>query len=300
MCEPCADCWSLSTQENIVEVGTKLQQARIGKGLTLAHISNETKMSRHVLQLIETNDFARLPGGLLTRGHLRAFAGEVGLNPEDIVNEYRAKFESASAEDEPFKLRPSYQDTEPGIRHPGLTLILGFAILIYFTYPKPVQERSEMEIAQETAYVDAATAITTAVAAPAHTTQIAASVAAVAEGLQIELRPQAECWLSAVADGRLVLYRLMQAGERETINARDHILLRVGDAGALTYFVNGRVGRSLGSPGEAVSIRITNDNSSTWVINEARRPVADDINGGREPAAGVQEILSSTRQATGI
>lgn len=301
MREPCADCWSLNTQEKIVETGTKLQQARIGKGLTLADISNATKMSSHVLQLIETNNFARLPGGLLTRGYLRAFAREVGLNPEQIVNEYRAECESPSVEDEPFTLRPSYEDKEPGIRHAGLMLIIGFAILMYFAYPKPVQET---EIAQETAEVDgdAAPAITAAIASSAHTTQIAPSSVAAAdsEGLQIDLRPETECWLSAVADGRLVLYRLMHGGERETINARDEILLRVGDAGALAYFVNGRVGRSLGAPGEAVSIRITSDNSSTWVTNEARRPLADDINGTGEPAVGVQENLSSTRQATGI
>jgi cytoskeleton protein RodZ len=292
------------TQENIVEIGTKLQQARIGKGFTLTHISNVTKMSSHVLQLIETNDFARLPGGLLTRGYLRAFASEVGLDPEEIVHEYRAEFESASAEDEPFKLRSSYQDKEPGIRHAGLMLIIGFAILIYFAYPRPVQRPSEMEIAADTAEidVDGARAISTAVAASAHSAQIAPPPVAAAdsEGLQIELRPQAECWLSAVADGHLVLYRLMQGGERETINARDEILLRVGDAGTLTYFVNGEGGRSLGASGEAVSIRITSDNSATWLTNEARRRPADDINGAGESATEAQEIISSTRQATGI
>jgi hypothetical protein len=161
-----------------------------------------------------------------------------------------------------------------------------------------------MEITTETAELnaDGATTIRTAVAASASSVQIAPSpvAAATPEGLQIELRPQAECWLSAFADGRLVIYRLMQGGERETIDARNEILLRVGDAGALAYFVNGGVGRSLGAPGEAVTVRITSDNSATWLTNEFRRPVADDINSAGEPAAGVQEILSSPRKGTGI
>lgn len=92
--------------------------------------------------------------------------------------------------------------------------------------------------------------------------------AADTEGLQIELRPHAACWVSAIADGRVVIYRLMQSGERATIDAHDDIQLRVGDAGALTYFVNGRAGRSLGGPGEAVTVHITSDNSATWLTKE--------------------------------
>jgi len=286
---------------NIVEIGTKLQQARIGKGFTLADISNVTKMSSHVLQLIETNDFAQLPGGILTRGHLRAFAGEVGLNPEEIVNDYRAKFESASAEEERFKLRARYQSDESGVPHAGLMLIIGFAILIYFAYPTPVQRPAEIQIATEPAQVniDEATTINKAVAPSAPSSHITSSPVAAADsdGLQIDLRPQAECWLSAVADGRLVMYRLMQAGERETIVARADIVLRVGDAGALTYFVNGRVGRSPGAAGEAVTVRITSDNSATWLTDELR---PDEMNGAEEPVTGAQEIIPTTRQLTGI
>jgi cytoskeleton protein RodZ len=257
----------------MVEIGTTLQQARIGQGLTLAHISSVTKLSSHVLQLIEANEFDRLPGGLLTRGYLRAFASEVGLEPEEIVSDYRAQFESASVENDLFKLRTSYQDTKSSASHAGVMLIIGLAIMIYFVYPGPVPRATDMDMAADTADVDmgGATAISTAVAASAPRAAQSASspvAAADSDGVQIELRPHAECWLSAVADGRLVIYRLMQAGEHATINARDEILLRVGDAGALTYFVNGEVGRSLGDEGEAVSVRITSDNSGSWLTHD--------------------------------
>jgi cytoskeleton protein RodZ len=286
-----------------VEIGTKLQQARINSGLTFADIANVTKMSSSVLQLIERNDFSRLPGGLLTRGHLRAFASEVGLDPEEIVNEYRAEFESASPEDEPFKLRSSYQEPKASARHAPLVLMIGFAITIYFAFLRPTQPPADMEAATGTGAVDVEEAATISKAfASAQTAQIVPSpVGAVdSDGLQIDLRPHAECWLSAVADGRLVIYRLMQGGERETINARDEILLRVGDAGALAYFVNGGVGRSLGAPGKAVTVRITSDNSATWLTNESPRPGADDLNRAGEPAAGARETISSTRHVTGI
>lgn len=264
-----------------MNIGTKLQQARIDSGFTLADIAQVTKMSSHVLQLIEANEFSRLPGGLLTRGYLRAFASEVGLDPEAIVNEYRAEFEIVPVEDEPFKLRGSYQEPEAGARRAAFALVIGLAAIVYFAFLRPTQRPDGMDASGtgEVAAVHAAAAISQAVAPAPHADMSGRSPvnAAASEGLQIELRPEAECWLSAVADGQLVLYRLMQEGERETINARDEILLRVGDAGALTYSINGGAGRSLGAPGEAVTVRITSDNLASWVTNEPSRPAADDI-----------------------
>lgn len=257
-----------------MEIGTKLQQARINRGFTLAHMTNVTKLSSHVLQLIETSDFARLPGGLLTRGHLRAFANEVGLDPEEIVKEYRARFESASPEEEPLKLRSSYQEPEAGVPRAASMLMIGLAIVLYFVFLSPAQRPAESEISADTAEVDFNEAGTS-------NTVVAASVQSARPGplsatdeperVQIEVRPTGACWVSAVADGRLVIYRLMQDGERQTIDARNEIVLRVGDAGAFAYSVNGGAGRSLGAPGEAVSVRITSDNSATWLTNDPSR-----------------------------
>jgi hypothetical protein len=78
--------------------------------------------------------------------------------------------------------------------------------------------------------------------------------------------------VSATADGRPVIYRLMQLGERETITAREEVVLRVGNAGALEYVVNGRAGRVLGASGEAVTVRITSDNARTWVAAPPAQP----------------------------
>jgi cytoskeletal protein RodZ len=227
-------------------------------------------MSSHVLQLIEANEFSRLPGGLLTRGHLRAFATVVGLDPEQIVNEYKAQFESASAEDEPLQLRSSYREPATGAPREGVLLMMALAFIIYFAFVRPTPEPAET--ARATAADDVAeTTISKASASP---------VAAVdSDGLQIEVRPRAECWISAIADGRLVIYRLMQEGERETIDARDEIVLRVGDAGVFAYSVNGHVGRSLGAPGDAVTVRITTDNSATFLTNEPPPASARDLDG---------------------
>jgi hypothetical protein len=96
------------------------------------------------------------------------------------------------------------------------------------------------------------------------TEEVAFANAAVADiraaSLRLEIRTKGPCWVSAVADGERVVYRLMQPGERTLVEARVSITLRVGDAGTVAYSINGETGRPLGRNGEAVTVRITNDN----------------------------------------
>ena len=275
-----------------MEISEKLRRARLDKGVSLAQIANATKISTRVLERIEGGHFDELPGGLLTRGHLRAFARELGLEPEEIVSQYRAEFERTSPEDEPFTLRKSYADTEQRASLAPAILTVAFAVIIYVAFMRPADTTSEIDtVAGMTALdVAAAPAIQHAIA-PAHAARPGTSPvrAADPEGLQIELRPQSDCWVSATADGRLVIYRLMNGGERETIDAVDAIRLRVGDAGVLSYTVNGLPGRSLGAPGEAVTVQVTSDNATTWVTGEPVRP-----------APGTPPAIAGTHQITGI
>src|SRR3989304_6323930 len=55
------------------------------------------QISMTALAAIEHNDFARLPGGVFRRAYVRAFAAEVGLNADELVREYRARFETELA-----------------------------------------------------------------------------------------------------------------------------------------------------------------------------------------------------------
>ena len=58
----------------------------------------------------------------------------------------------------------------------------------------------------------------------------------------------------------LVVAKLLQAGERHTLEASEELVLRVGDPGALSFSINGQAGRPLGRAGEPVNVRITKDN----------------------------------------
>ena len=69
-------------------VGGEFQQARKAADLTLERVAAKTKIRVRFLEAIDAGDFDRLPDGVVRRGHLRAYAREVGLDPEQIVARY--------------------------------------------------------------------------------------------------------------------------------------------------------------------------------------------------------------------
>jgi len=75
-------------------IGGELRQARKEAAVTLEDIVARTKIRLRFLQAIEADEFDRLPGGLVRRGHLRAYAHAVGLDPEQIVARYLSEQES--------------------------------------------------------------------------------------------------------------------------------------------------------------------------------------------------------------
>ena len=71
------------------------------------------------------------------------------------------------------------------------------------------------------------------------------------------IAPRATCWVSLNIDGEQVFSGFLNAGEKRSVTAKQQIALKVGDAGAFVYTLNGREGKPLGAPGEVVSARIT-------------------------------------------
>ena len=86
------------------------------------------------------------------------------------------------------------------------------------------------------------------------------------EPLTIALRPRNDCWVSLTLDGESVFSRVMRAGERESYEADDEIVLTVGDAGAFAFAINQQDGQSLGASGEVVTARITLQNYRSYIV----------------------------------
>jgi len=82
----------MTAQKSAGDFGRKLREARERRGLSLRQIANATKIAVPTLEALERNDIARLPGGIFSRGVVRSYALEVGLEPESTIGEFMGQF----------------------------------------------------------------------------------------------------------------------------------------------------------------------------------------------------------------
>lgn len=251
-------------------VGARLREAREKRGVSVQQVASRTRISVMSLEALERSDLSRLPGGIFTRAFIRAYAQEVGLDPDRTIQDFIAELppeaatptaHSAAVEDGE-KLESDRRAVATALRLALVSVpIIGLVTYYGAHGTRASSERSaEPAAASHAPALDPPSAAATPVepAAALHDTATATAVGAVeATGLSIELSPTAACWVSVHTDGKQVFSGLMHAGDRRAVTARKQIALNVGDAGAFAYTVNGRAGRSLGRPGQVVSARIT-------------------------------------------
>jgi cytoskeletal protein RodZ len=73
--------------------GEDLRMERLSRGIALEDITAVTKISQRHLLALEQDKFRQLPGGILSKGIVRGYAGAVGLDP----NEWTERFLQAYA-----------------------------------------------------------------------------------------------------------------------------------------------------------------------------------------------------------
>jgi cytoskeleton protein RodZ len=70
--------------------GEELRRERESRGITLETISQKTKVIARYLTALENDNFAALPGGILSKGILRGYVRTVGLDETVWVERFLA------------------------------------------------------------------------------------------------------------------------------------------------------------------------------------------------------------------
>jgi transcriptional regulator with XRE-family HTH domain len=68
--------------------GPVLRAARERRGVTLRQLAQETKLSVELWEALEENNLARWPKRVFARSYVRDYALRVGLDPDEVVNEF--------------------------------------------------------------------------------------------------------------------------------------------------------------------------------------------------------------------
>ena len=140
----------------------------------------------------------------------------------------------------------------------GVVLFAGLLLLWAGTRPVVTE-------AGDRASVDVEPQPVVAAGRPSAGTAPAASAERSVVALHVRIEATGRCWITAHADGRLVVSRMVDRGEVVLVDAQSRIRLRLGDAGAVSCTLNGVAGPPLGRPGQPVTVYLT---PSGWRLPE--------------------------------
>jgi cytoskeletal protein RodZ len=69
-------------------LGEKLRQAREARGVSISEIAEQTRISSHYLEAIESDDYRTLPGGIFNKGFVKSYAKYVGVDEQEALQDY--------------------------------------------------------------------------------------------------------------------------------------------------------------------------------------------------------------------
>lgn len=72
-------------------VGERIAAARTARGLTIDDVAEATKLRALIIEAIEDDDYSVSGGEAYLIGHLRMIADVVGLDSDDLIDEYYAR-----------------------------------------------------------------------------------------------------------------------------------------------------------------------------------------------------------------
>lgn len=125
----------------MTELGNRLKEAREAKGLSLEDLQELTKIQKRYLIGIEEGNYSMMPGKFYVRAFIKQYCEAVGLDSEEIFEQYKSEIPSVYSEELPEQLsRVQSRKTIPAGNSKvvemlpkilAAVLVIGAAVLIW-------------------------------------------------------------------------------------------------------------------------------------------------------------------------
>lgn len=249
--------------------GENLRRERELRGVELRDIADATKISVRFLQALEQDRVDVLPGGIFPRSFVRQYAKHLGLDPDRMVTEFDHVYGAEPVVPKTASPVRRRSDGRPLLVVAGLLLLAGVGFLAW----KTSRPEAKGANAEPSAVVPPPTSFPPdRVYPPPTPTPNAAPSAGEVKGLALKLTATEDCWIAVQADGAKVIDRILKTGETVNATAKNELALSVGNAGGVTYTLNGRAGVALGREGEVRRNIVITRESMASLLQETPPP----------------------------
>ena len=238
--------------------GRYLQANRLEKGISLAEVARNTRIRKDILQMIEEEDHAHLPNEVFVKGFLRAYAGAIGVNPDEAVRLYHNRLQMIN------QLAQSEADLQKVGKTYWQRLLLAFSAifgiivlsLYLFTH---FQSHSGIEAndapAQQQVIHQDALKPADANQTPAVKSESAVTKPAIQKYI-LKIKAMEETWMKVTIDDREPSEYNLNAGDYLELEAGTGYELLIGNTGGVALTLNDMPVDVPGKPGQVTSVSL--------------------------------------------
>jgi cytoskeletal protein RodZ len=230
------------------ELGERFRAAREARGVTLSEVAEQIRIRAVYLAAIEDEEWGTVGAPVYIRGFLRTYARFLGIDPEEAVAAFNRTQPGQPA------AGSSAQEPAPSVasrRRSGLLIWIAATVamlLVAFVVYNELAWRGEQTAVAPTPAVTA-TPGAGPTALPPPQSQPPNPAAEGANSLALVL--SAPSWLRVTVDGSVSMEGTFPAGTAKTFHGKN-ALVRIGNAGGVEIYVDGKDRGKLGKAGDVV------------------------------------------------
>ena len=247
-------------QQQLLDIGTKLNQIRSAKNISLETVAANTLISQRLLEAIEAGDIEELPEPFYIQALVSKFAQEIGAKEIrfQVERELDSQITTNSLQKNSrgfwlnFQLRSLHlyllYILLVIVSVKGLTTLVERPVIINQSPPQsPVPNR---EVAPEESRMTAQ--VNQTKNAPQFVSQSNNS-----EAVSVGINLQERCWLKVMVDGNLAFEGILPKGTQRQWTGKREVTIRAGNAGGVVINFNNQQQKVLGAPGQVEEITYT-------------------------------------------
>lgn len=254
-------------------VGYTLRQERERQNLSIEDIEQGTSIRALYIEAIENGEYNKLPGTVYTKGFIKNYAKFLGLDADDMVKKFMEDVAELSGANQPIveenaeqtsekksESKTVKQDKKPlgysiqESNRPSSGLLIIAAVVLIAVLAGTAWSwlsNSDGDVAKVDTPVEQ-----TQPATPEETADnpepVAESNPVPADSVQVQARFNDRCWALVTIDGAVVYEGVLDGGQTLSWEGKENINVRLGNAGAVEFFQNGKSLGVLGGVGDVV------------------------------------------------
>ena len=247
----------MNSDNEFLGYGQYLKQIRVEKDISLDRVSEITRISRYMLELIENEAEEKLPEDLYVRNFIRLYARAVGIDEKDALSHYGGKTQDPKARYQANKPLPII-DKKLGA-YIGSAAVVLLIVVVWIVMSTSSEKGDGLEAVPE---VKMQSTESPSVMAEKEKDAPFSDVYKIYDnkkkGIKYILHAKAieKTWLKVIIDGQSPIEYMLDSREEIALEAANGFDLLIGNAGGIRLELNGKYVNVPGRSGQVASLKL--------------------------------------------